>query len=262
MKYDFDVERLQNVLRDFYNATGVEMYALTNQGICSRDKNVLFTRCLQCEVDLLKKCKITAKKQARFCESGVINVVLPVMYLNEALDLYLFFSFRQSQKALNKKCLFENQNEGFSLNDYYERLPLYRKNKFDGVVSIANTLSAHFISSGIVYTDQISAVSRIKVFINENYTTPLTVNDIAKGANVSKSNLYRVFKSELASTPIEYLNKKRIEKSKAMLIDTKFNINEISRILGFPNVACFRSVFKKEYGISPTHFKKINKKIQ
>ena len=260
MKYDLDVERLQAVLSDFYNATGVDMFALTNKGAYSRDKNVLFELCLQCESDLIKKCKITGKQQVRLCESGIINVVLPVKYFDKAIDLYLFFSFRQFQKALNEKCLFANQNEGLSLNEYYERLPLYRKNKFDGVVSIANTLSAQFVSSGIVYTDQASAVSRIKGFIDENYATPLTINDIARGTNVSKSNLYRIFKSELDCTPIEYLNKKRIEKSKAMLIDTEFNINEISRILGFPNAACFRSVFKKEYGVSPTHFKKTNKK--
>ncbi len=99
-------------------------------------------------------------------------------------------------------------------------------------------------------------VWQIETFIKENYTTHLTLRVIAEGCHGSPFHLHRVFKNRKGMTPIEYLQRKRIEKAMKYLLETNWSIRRIGELIGLPNPSHFATLFKKYTKQTPREFRK------
>ena len=99
-------------------------------------------------------------------------------------------------------------------------------------------------------------VNAVTDYINRNYALPLTLEELAKVANMSKQGLISAFKRSIGKTPIEYLNLVRLQNSKELLKNTDNSVGEIAELCGFSNVYYFSNIFKKHIGISPNMFRK------
>lgn len=96
-----------------------------------------------------------------------------------------------------------------------------------------------------------------KVFMRDNMTSNITVNDIAKFMNMSSSYFYRIFKENTGFTPYDYLQQLRLIKAKELLQQTNHSVEEIAYQTGFNSDSNFIYFFKKETGLSPLKFRKI-----
>lgn len=96
----------------------------------------------------------------------------------------------------------------------------------------------------------------IEDFINENYTLNISVGDMAEHVFLSEGYFTRAFKERLGTSPMDYLIKFRVEKSKDLLQKTDLKINNISREVGFTSPQRFNSAFKKILGITPSEYRK------
>lgn len=83
----------------------------------------------------------------------------------------------------------------------------------------------------------------------------LSVEDIAHALNISRVQLYRKTKSLLNSSVNEYLLQRRLTKSKHLLLDG-LHIGEVAERVGFSSAAYFAVAFKKQFGITPTAYRK------
>ena len=75
-------------------------------------------------------------------------------------------------------------------------------------------------------------------------------------AHMEKIYFLKKFKSEVGTTPVNYLRRLRINQSKKLLINSEFNITQIACTVGFQSVHHFSNVFKKLVGMSPSEYKK------
>ncbi len=98
-------------------------------------------------------------------------------------------------------------------------------------------------------------------YIEDNYKNEITLNDLAKSANVSKSECLRCFKKTLGITPYKYLMDFRLSKAEKLLFQTDLTILEIAVQTGFNNQSYFGKCFKERMGLSPKEYRKINKII-
>ena len=57
----------------------------------------------------------------------------------------------------------------------------------------------------------------------------------------------------------EYLNTVRLNVAKDLLITSNYNLSEIAREAGYTDLSYFSKLFKKEYGISPSKYRKENR---
>ena len=96
----------------------------------------------------------------------------------------------------------------------------------------------------------------IEDFINENYTLNISVGDMAEHVFLSEGYFTRAFKERLGTSPMNYLIKFRVEKSKELLQKTDLKINNISGEVGFTSTQRFNSAFKKILGITPSEYRK------
>ncbi|MBI5587939.1 MAG: helix-turn-helix transcriptional regulator, partial [Deltaproteobacteria bacterium] len=88
----------------------------------------------------------------------------------------------------------------------------------------------------------------------------ITVQDLAEIACMSQTHFTRVFKKELGKTPMEYLNRIRMERVKKLLLAGDKSITEIALECGFGSAAYLSASFRKTYRTSPSDYLKTFKK--
>ena len=85
-------------------------------------------------------------------------------------------------------------------------------------------------------------------------STALMLMLLAGVCTLNSTYFTKLFKSTLGITPLQYINRSRVEKSKYLLEHTQFSVGEISDEVGFEDELYFSRVFKKFTGIPPQSF--------
>jgi len=92
-------------------------------------------------------------------------------------------------------------------------------------------------------------------FINTNYQKHITVEDVAKNVNITRSHLYKLFKKNLGCSPKEYLTYIRMYHASQLLIHTSTLISDISRQVGYKDPLLFSKNFTKHFEISASEYR-------
>ncbi len=94
-------------------------------------------------------------------------------------------------------------------------------------------------------------------FIREHLHEKMSLKVIAEHCGVSEDHLIRLFRRDLRTTPIAYINKKKIEQAQLKLILQKGYVKEIAYSLSFDNLSYFNRVFKEIVGLTPTQYMRL-----
>lgn len=101
-----------------------------------------------------------------------------------------------------------------------------------------------------------SVLKRMMTFIQVNHKDKITLEDIAASGSVSKRTCENMFLKYLNQTPIEYLCDYRLRKSTELLKTTDMTILDISMEVGFSCSSYFSESFRKNFGTTPTEYRK------
>ncbi|MCG7409963.1 AraC family transcriptional regulator [Paenibacillus sp. ACRRX] len=93
-------------------------------------------------------------------------------------------------------------------------------------------------------------------YIHEHYNEELRLEKLCRKFSISKSYFCALFKRFTGKTYNDYLIDYRVHQAAAMLIDTDMTVTDICFQVGFNDVPYFSRVFKRQTGVTPTHFKK------
>ena len=99
-------------------------------------------------------------------------------------------------------------------------------------------------------------VRRVVEFIEARLEEPLTLNDLARAAGVSRSRLACGFRRSTGHTPHAYLVWQRIGRAQAALISGDETILAIAVRCGFESASHFAATFRRIVGITPSDFRK------
>ena len=99
-----------------------------------------------------------------------------------------------------------------------------------------------------------SHVRRVENYIQTAYMHPLRVEDIAGQLNLDRRYLSRLFKQTTGESIQDYLVRIRLQESTRYLAQG-FSVQESAALCGYEDVSNFSRMFKRRYGISPTHWK-------
>lgn len=92
-------------------------------------------------------------------------------------------------------------------------------------------------------------------FIDENITSPISLDEIALNANMSRTYFCTVFKKLNGLSPWEYIGLKRIQMARKLLEKSSKSILEISFECGFNNISHFNRAFKSATGRKPSEYR-------
>lgn len=97
-------------------------------------------------------------------------------------------------------------------------------------------------------------------YIAANVHKNLTAEEISNAVGLSQYHFMRVFKKVTKYTLSDYINMKRCEKARTMILSGEYSITEAALSSGFNNLSYFAKVFKKNTGFLPTELLKKEKK--
>jgi transcriptional regulator GlxA family with amidase domain len=93
-------------------------------------------------------------------------------------------------------------------------------------------------------------------YIEEHYSSNISIDEVSTLANMGKRNFIRRFKAATNNTPMEYLQRVRIEAAKKVLEDKDWQLDEVMSTVGYKDIKTFRMVFKRITGLSPHDYRK------
>ncbi|MDR3679439.1 MAG: helix-turn-helix domain-containing protein [Flavipsychrobacter sp.] len=103
-------------------------------------------------------------------------------------------------------------------------------------------------------------IMKAQLFIENNVDKKISIEELATKLAVGRRNFDRRFLKATANTPVEYLQRVKIEAAKKKLETSRKTINEVMYDVGYADVKAFREVFKKITGLSPLEYRnKYNK---
>lgn len=95
-------------------------------------------------------------------------------------------------------------------------------------------------------------LSRIKFFIEAHLDQPLRISDLAEIAGLSEFHFARMFKSATGEPPHRYVQRRRVERAKQLMKETKMDLMEIALACGYGTQSHFSACFRKQTGLSPS----------
>ena len=89
----------------------------------------------------------------------------------------------------------------------------------------------------------------------------LSIAQLAKRVHLSEVQFRKIFRRAVGQSPTRFIQRRRIQKSSALLINSLLTVEQISVECGFNDPAFFNRIFKTHMGISPGNFRKRNKEL-
>lgn len=173
-------------------------------------------------------------------------------YINmEKTDAELLFDYKvtlgthaQNVELLVRKCMNTRLN-------YEEKQQLLLSIQFCEILFYISQAFCEGFRSGSALPSQ---VNKILTYIKENYTGPITLDDICKNMNMSKQYCMRIFKKHMHATINDYILELRMRHAAYLLSSTYMNVSQTADYLGFSGTSYFSRVFKQFYGVSPSEY--------
>ena len=129
---------------------------------------------------------------------------------------------------------------------------LQTRYQIDMIVELTKAVRNHKLS-----LDKYSPpIQRVMEYINFHLGDHISNDDLAANASMSISHLSKVFKKETGGTMTEYIALMRCKKAAGLLKKTDLPVQEISSYVGYSDNNYFVKVFKKNYDMTPTEFRK------
>jgi len=271
MNINYDKEKIKDLFLDFYNATGINIqlygkdlctygYKMSHNKYCSAVKSTKRYACRESDLALIEQCKKTKEPSMHICHAGLVDIAVPVIFNEAILGYIMLGQMRHSSDTLPVADYLEKLGlDCRVMQEHYLSLPLYDNGRIQSVMSLATVIAKYILLEHMLVPDFNGTLQRAFDFIDGNLHIPISAEDIAVGARVSKSTLYKNFKEVLGCTVGEYLMKRRIEKAEALLKETDMSVQDISQAVGFSSAAYFTLNFKRLNGVPPLRYRKNNR---
>lgn len=102
-------------------------------------------------------------------------------------------------------------------------------------------------------------VRQIMLFIQENCSKDISLDDICRSGCVGKTKCNDIFRKYLNTTPMGYLRDFRIQKS-IRLMESGMTVSQASDSVGIPDISHFSKIFKSKVGMSPREYTEIRRR--
>jgi AraC family transcriptional regulator len=165
----------------------------------------------------------------------------------------LYFTNEEAINQLLNRLIFVC-SEGNSARDYFADLILQEL-----TIRLMQTKARRImLNDPAVFANQnrlAYAVQYLREHLHEN----ISVATLAEKACMSEPNFYRCFRQQFGFSPVEFINRERIQRATQLLIQTDRTVTEVADDCGFNHVNYFTKLFRRQTGATPTEFRERQK---
>lgn len=98
-------------------------------------------------------------------------------------------------------------------------------------------------------------------FIEQNYSRPITVEDVAAFCNLNRNYLGKLFREGTNQTLQHFLMYYRMNRAAELLKFSDMSVSEVGKMCGYPNQLHFSRAYKTIFGVSPNHWREQNRPL-
>ncbi|RKE57591.1 GlxA family transcriptional regulator [Sphingobacterium detergens] len=98
-------------------------------------------------------------------------------------------------------------------------------------------------------------IQKAQDYIELKYEEKITVEDLANFVNIGRRTFERRFKEATNNTPVEYIQRVRIEAAKKFFEASRKNVSQVMYDVGYTDTKAFRDIFKKITGLTPIEYR-------
>ncbi|NNE90292.1 MAG: helix-turn-helix domain-containing protein [Verrucomicrobiales bacterium] len=174
-------------------------------------------------------------------------------------------SFSKIRDALQKTG--ETKQDVESLREKWEEGRVLSTEEYEGLITIlaAFALQLSDVLNRLLIEDANSepdVVVRAKRFVNANLEEKIRLEEVAQHVGVSSFYFCKVFKQATGMTLTEYVNRRRVEWAKRLLLNPQARVTEVAFDVGYQSLSQFNRSFLKYVGISPTRFREKKAEVE
>jgi AraC-like DNA-binding protein len=103
--------------------------------------------------------------------------------------------------------------------------------------------------------NHLSTIERAKEYITGNFTSDISLMEIAEYSYVSLFHFSRIFKAFTSSSPHQFLLAIRLQHAAMLLRNTSLPVADIAFSSGFNSIEYFTSAFRQKYKYPPAKFR-------
>jgi AraC family transcriptional regulator len=101
-----------------------------------------------------------------------------------------------------------------------------------------------------------AALQRVQVFVEANIDRSIHIRDLASRAGLSPHHFARAFRTSTGATPRAFIERRRIERARALIDTTDQPLAEIAAAAGFATQSHFTTAFRRATGFTPAAYRR------
>lgn len=135
----------------------------------------------------------------------------------------------------------------------YNALPLWEKMRLRGATLL---LFSRFLEKATprVWTRN-ERLMKVLEYVHRHIDENIDIGRLAEVACVTKPYLIRLFRLELGVSPLQYVNRRKVERAQLLLVTEDMTVKEVAWRLGFDDHSYFIRLFKKVTGTTPQGYR-------
>lgn len=102
-----------------------------------------------------------------------------------------------------------------------------------------------------------SRISKVVKLIHSKMEKKISIDEMARLADMSSTSFHKLFKEALNDTPVQYIKKVRLEKARQLILHENNKAVEASQKVGYDSPTQFNREFKRYFGITPSKIKEL-----
>lgn len=114
---------------------------------------------------------------------------------------------------------------------------------------------APYVNRALIERPRHSLSEKAEHFLQHGLHQDISVSRLAEHCGTSERSLLRHFRSHYGVTPLEHIQRLRVERAKALLEASHLSFEEIVERCGYSDVSSFRKLFKRATTLTPTDYR-------
>lgn len=177
---------------------------------------------------------------------GINSQMYTYQLMNSTNEIYVFHNLDINKYKENIFKIIELQ--GSSTSNYFKANSIL----FDIMSSLYEDLN---FNEDFGFKNSLD--DEIKFFLDINYPEKIKIVDIARMFGIHPNYLAKIFSQKYELSPKRYLIELKLKKACKLLTTKELPISIIANSLGFDDQLAFSKIFKKEYSVSPSEYRKM-----
>ena len=174
--------------------------------------------------------------------------------LDEAIFNNMYKRYPEAELPASDPSSYDYMGKFIDYVHRYNELSLDAKLELRGSILV---LFSRFVKRATprVWTQDKRLADSLK-YIHNNIYESISVDTLASVACVTTSHFIRLFVKAIGMPPLQYINRKKIDRAELLLITEEVPIKDIAYALGYSDPSYFIRLFKKITGITPMAYRK------